>query len=163
MYLAKLWYFCTGRDWIGRNPEPRNYNIWWELTEAFRLFSASKGKETTIDRLGDLITVLEEAKSTAVSYKMIVEGLDGDKTMIEHKKEDIRMKARYPAQAYHIAIEEMPFKTLNGCRCDAIDQLATVHIKYVKNEKIHQQWNVEFCKTKSFRIKSRGNETHLPS
>ena len=132
------------------------YNIWWESTEAFRLFNASKGKETSIDRLEELIAMLENANATAVSYKMIVEGLDADETMSEHKKEDIRMKARYLAQAYRIAIEEMPFKTWNNCCRDAIDQLATVHIKYIKNEKVLQRWNVEFCKTKSFRIKSRG-------
>ena len=66
---------------------------------AFRLFNASKGKETTIDQLEDFITVLENANSTAVSYKMIVKGLDADDTMCEHKKEDIQMKARYLAQA----------------------------------------------------------------
>ena len=49
--------------------------------------------------------------------------------MSEHKKEEIRMKARYLAQAYRIAIEEMPFKMQNDCCRDAIDQLAAVHIK----------------------------------
>jgi hypothetical protein len=133
------------------------YNIWWESTEAFRLFNASKGKETTIDRLEDLITVLDDANSAAASYKTIVEGLDADKTISEHKKEEIRMKARYLAHAYRIAIEEMPFTTWNDCCRDAIDQLATVHIKYIKNKKVLQRWNVEFCRT-SFRIKSRGKQ-----
>ncbi len=142
----------------GLTPPPQLapiYNIWWESTEAFRLFNASR-KETTIDRLEDLITVLENANSTAVSYKMIVKGLDADNTMSEHKKEDIQMKARYLAQPYRIAIEEMPLKTWNDCCRDAIDQRATVHIKYIKNEKTLYRWNVEFCKKKSFRIKSRG-------
>ena len=132
------------------------YNIWWQSTEAFRLFNASKEKETTIDRLEDLIAVLDNANSTAMSYKTIVDGLDADDTMSEHKKEDIRMKARYLAQAYRIAIEEMPFKTWNDCCREAIDQLATVHINYIKNEKVLQRWNVEFCKKKLFRIKHRG-------
>ena len=100
--------------------------------------------------------MLKDANSTAVSYKMIVEGLDADKTMSEHQKEDIRMKAGYLAQAYYIAIEKMSFKTWNDCCCDAIDHLATAHIKYIKNEKVLQRWNVDFCKTKTFRIKSRG-------
>jgi hypothetical protein len=58
-----------------------------------------------------LIAVLEKSNSTAVAYKKIVEGLDAenDDTMSEHKKEDVRMKARYLAQAYRIAIEEMPY------------------------------------------------------
>ena len=90
---------------------PPGYNIWWESTEAFKLFNASKEKETTVDRLQDLIAVLEKSNSTAVAYKKIVEGLDAenDDTMSEHKKEDVRMKARYLAQAYRIAIEEMPY------------------------------------------------------
>ncbi len=133
----------------GLTPPPQlapGFNIWRNLTEAFRLFNASKGKETTIDRLEDLITVLENANSTAMCYKMIVKGLDADDTMSEHKKEDIQMKARYLAQAYRIAIEEMPFKTWNDCCRDAIDQVATVLIKNIKNEKILPRWNVEFCK-----------------
>ena len=135
------------------------------VDRGIQAFQASKGKETTIDRLKDLIAVLEDANSTAVSYKMNEnKGLDADGTMSEHKKEDIRMKARYlVAQANRIAIQGMPFKTWNKCCRDTIDQLATVHIKYIKNEKVLQRWNVEFCKTKSFRIKSRGNETYLPS
>ena len=46
------------------------------------------------------------------------------------------MKARYLAQAYWIAIEEMPFKTWNDCCREAINQLASVHINYIKNEKV---------------------------
>ena len=62
--------------------------------------------------------------------------------MSEHKKEEIRMKARYLAQAYRIAIEEMPFKTWSDCCRDAIDQLAAVHIKNIMNEKVLRRWNV---------------------
>ncbi len=107
--------------------------------------------------------MLKDANSTAVSYKMIVEGLDADKTMSEHQKEDIRMKAGYLAQAYYIAIEKMSFKTWNDCCCDAIDHLATAHIKYIKNEKVLQQWNVEFCKHNHFASRVGGNETYLHS
>jgi hypothetical protein len=66
------------------------------------------------------------------------------------------MKARYLAQAYQIAIEEMPFKTWNECCHEAINQLASVHINYIKNEKVLRRWNVEFCKKKTFCVKSRG-------
>jgi len=56
--------------------------------------------------------------------------------MSEHKKEGIRMKARYLAQAYRIAIEEMSFKTWNECCREAINQLPSVHINYIRNEKV---------------------------
>ena len=46
--------------------------------------------------------------------------------MSEHKKEGIQMKARYLAQAYRIAIEEMLFKTWNDCCREAIKRLAAV-------------------------------------
>ena len=69
------------------------FNIWWDSQEAIKLFNASKEKETAIDRLEDLIAVLENANSTALSYKTIVEGHDADDTMSEHKKEGIRIKA----------------------------------------------------------------------
>ena len=107
--------------------------------------------------------MLENANSTALSYKTIVEGHDADDTMSEHKKEGIRMKARYLAQAYRIAIEEMPFKTWNDCCREAINQLATVHIYYIKNEKVLQCWNVEFVKGKDFVSRIGARETYLPS
>jgi hypothetical protein len=133
------------------------FNIWWDSQEAIKLFNASKEKETAIDRLEDLIAVLENANSTALlSYKTIVEGHDADDTMSEHKKEGKRMKARYLAQTYRIAIAEMPFKTWNDCCREAINQLATVHINYINNEKVLRRCNVEFRKRKTFCVKSRG-------
>jgi hypothetical protein len=83
--------------------------------EAQKLFNVSKEKETVVDRLEELIAILDDANSTALSYKTIVEGDDPDNTMSEHKKENIQMKARYLAQAYIIAIEEMPLKPWNDC------------------------------------------------
>ena len=68
----------------------------------------------------------------------------------------IEEKARYLAHAYRIAIEEMSFKTWNECCREAINQLANVHIFYIKNEKVLQRWNVEFCQRKRFCVKNRG-------
>jgi hypothetical protein len=133
------------------------YNIWWDSTEAQKLFNASKEKETAINHLEDLIAILDNANSTALSYKTIVDGHNADDTLSEYKKESIRMKARYLAQAYWIAIEEMPFKTWNDCCQEAIDCLAMVHIFYIKNAKVLECWNVEFCERKRFYVKSRGN------
>jgi hypothetical protein len=45
------------------------------------------------------------------------------------------MRARYLAQAYRIALEEMLLKTWKDCCKEAINRLATVHMHYVKNEK----------------------------
>ena len=137
---------------------PPGCNIWWQSKLAFKLFNASEDKETVLDRVETLIAVLDNANSSAVAFKTIVEGLDSedDDTMSEHKKEDIRMKARYLAQAYRVAIEEMPFKKWNDCCRDAIDQLAAVHIKYITNEKVLRRWHVEFCKKKLFSIKRKG-------
>ena len=67
-----------------------------------------------------------------LSYKTIVKGNDADDTMSEHKKESIRMKARYLAQAYRIALDSMPYKTWNDCCQETINQLAAVHIRYIK-------------------------------
>jgi hypothetical protein len=69
---------------------------------------------------------LDNSNATALSYKTIVEGNDVEDTMSEHKKDGIRMKARYLAQAYRIAIEEMPFKTWNDCCREAIKRFAAV-------------------------------------
>jgi hypothetical protein len=52
--------------------------------------------------------MLDGTNSTALSYKTIVKGNDADNTMSEHKKDSIRMKARYLAQAYQIALDSMP-------------------------------------------------------
>jgi hypothetical protein len=65
--------------------------------------------------------MLDNANSSALSYKTIVEGNNTDKTMSEHKKESIRMKARYLAQAYRIALDSMPYKTWNDCCQEAIN------------------------------------------
>ena len=81
--------------------------------KAQKLFTVSTEKETVVDRLEDLIVISEDANSTALSYKTTVEGHDPDNTMSEHKKTTIQMKARYLAQVYRTAIEEMPFKTWN--------------------------------------------------
>jgi hypothetical protein len=70
------------------------YNIWWDSMEAQKLFNVLKEKETVVGRLEDLITILDNENSTALSYKTIVEGNDPDNTMSEHKKERIQMKAR---------------------------------------------------------------------
>jgi hypothetical protein len=46
-------------------PEPPQlapgYNIWWDSIKAQKLFNASKEKETAVDRLEDLIAVLDHA------------------------------------------------------------------------------------------------------
>ncbi|KAI2496096.1 hypothetical protein MHU86_18422 [Fragilaria crotonensis] len=139
---------------------PPGCNIWWQSKLAFKLFNASEDKETVLDRVEELIAVLDNANSSSVAFKTIVEGLDSEDdedTMSEHKKEDIRMKARYLAQAYRVAIEEMPFKKWNDCCRDVIDQLAAVHIKYITNEKVLRRWHVQFCKKKLFSIKRKGN------
>jgi hypothetical protein len=83
-----------------------------------------------------LITLLDNANLMALSYKTIIDGHVTSNTMSEHKKESIRMKARYLAQAYRIALEEMPLKTWKECcKKEAVNRLATVHIHFVKNEK----------------------------
>lgn len=61
--------------------------------------------------------MLDNATFTVQSYKTIVDGHDADNIMSEHKKENIRMRARYPTQAYCNTIEEMPFKTWNDWLC----------------------------------------------
>jgi hypothetical protein len=66
------------------------------------------------------------------------------------------MKARYLAQAYQIAIEEMSFKTWNDCCREAINQLAAVHIHYIKNSRVLERWNNEFFQRKTFCVKNRG-------
>jgi hypothetical protein len=102
------------------------YNIWWDSTEAQMLFNSSKEKETVIDRLQDLTAILDNSTFAVGLYRTIVEGHDADNIMSDHKKENIQMRARYLAQAYRIAIEEMPFKTWNDCCQEAINQLAAV-------------------------------------
>ena len=66
------------------------------------------------------------------------------------------MKARYLAQAYQIAIEEMPFKTWNDCCWEAINRFAAVQIHYTKNAKVLERWNVQFRERKTFCVKNRG-------
>jgi hypothetical protein len=85
-----------------------------------------------VDRLEDLIVLLDNANTTALSYKTIVKGNDADNTISEYKKESTQMKARYLGQAYRIALDSMPYKTWNECCQEAINQLAAVHIRYIK-------------------------------
>jgi hypothetical protein len=139
------------------------YNIWWDSTEAQMLFNASKEKETTVDRLQDLIAVLDNATLTVQSYKTIVDGHDVDDIMSDHKKENIQMRTRYLAQAYRIAIEEMPFKTWNDCCQEAINHLAAVHIHYVKSAKVLERWNVEFRQRKTFCVNMSRGKRDLPA
>jgi hypothetical protein len=75
---------------------------------------------SVVDRLEDLIALLDNANAMALSYKTIVEGNDADNTMSEYKKESTRMKARYLGQAYWIALDSMPYKTWNDCCQEAI-------------------------------------------
>jgi hypothetical protein len=132
------------------------YNIWWDSMDADRLINVNKERENAVDRLWNFIAMLDSANSMAVSYKTIVKGHDADDTMSEHKKESIRMKTRYLAQAYQIALDFMPYKTWNDCCQEAINNLATVHICYIKNTKVLRRWNVEFHQRKTFRIKNKG-------
>ncbi len=103
-----------------------------------------------------MIVSLDNTNATALSYKTIVEGNDADDTTSEYKKESTRMKARYLGQAYRIALDSMPYKTWNDCCQEAINQLAAVHIRYIKNARVLERWNVEFRRRKTFRIKNRG-------
>jgi hypothetical protein len=57
----------------------------------------------------------------------------------------------------------MPFKTWFECCREAIDCLATVHIFYIKNAKVLERWNVEFCERKRFYVKSRRGKSDLPA
>jgi hypothetical protein len=76
--------------------------------------------------------------------------------MSEYKKESTRMKARYLGQAYQIALDSMPYKTWNDCCQEAINQLAAVHIRYIKNARVLERWNIEFHQRKTFHIKNKG-------
>ena len=51
---------------------PPGYNIWWDSTDAFMLFNANKDIQTAVDRVSDLIAVLDGANETAMSYQTIV-------------------------------------------------------------------------------------------
>ena len=103
-----------------------------------------------------MIVSLDNTNATALPYETIVEGNDADDTMSEHKKESIRIKARYLAQAYRIALDFMPYKTWNDCCQEAINQLAAVHSRYIKNARVLERWNVAFSQRKTFRIKNKG-------
>ena len=96
--------------------------------DAVQLFNANKDIETAVDRLSDLIAVLNNANETTTSYMTIVEGNATNNTMSENQKESIRMKARYLAQAYQIALDSMPYKNWHDCCQEAIDVLAAIHI-----------------------------------
>lgn len=77
-----------------------------------KAFQSLQKKATAVDRLEDVIAVLDNSNSTVLSFKALAENM-----MSEHKKEGTRMKARYLAQAYRIAIEEVQLKTWNDyCR-----------------------------------------------
>jgi hypothetical protein len=115
-----------------------------------------------VDRVWDLITKLDGANATALSYKTIVAGHDAEHTMTEQKKESIRMKARYLAQAYQISLDSMPHKKWGDCCKEAIDRLAAVRIRYIKNSKVLERWHVEFRQRKTFHIKSKG-KGNLPA
>jgi hypothetical protein len=78
--------------------------------------------------------------------------------MSEYKKESTRMKARYLGQAYRMALDSMPYKTWNDCCQEAINQLAVVHIRYIKNTRVLERWNVEFRQRKTFRMKNKGKK-----
>jgi hypothetical protein len=78
--------------------------------------------------------------------------------MSEHKKEGTRMKARYLAQAYRTAIEEIQFKTWNDYCREAINHLAAVHIVN-RNTKVLERWSVEFRRRKTFFVNVRGKGT----
>ena len=104
--------------------------------------------------------MLDNANSTAVMYKMIVEGLDDDKTMSDHKKqEDIQMKARYLAQAYRIAIEEMPFKPGTIAAVTQLINLLCWFISKTSRKKFCNDGMLSFAKRNHF--ESRVGEKRL--
>jgi hypothetical protein len=134
---------------------PAGTNIYWDSADAKLLFNASDN-ETSLDRLDDLIEVLDNVNQLqSVGYKSIVSGHDPDDSLSEYKKTDIRNKALYLAYAYKEARNEMPFKTWNACCQDAINSLAKVGITYIKNAKVLERWNIEFRGDKMFYAKSR--------
>ena len=135
---------------------PAGTNIFWASTDAKKLFNAL-AKETSIDRLDDLIAILGHANnSPAVGYKAIVYGHDADNTLSEHKKAHIRQKALYLACAYREAREEMPYKTWNNCCQDAINIMAKAGVNHITNAKVLERWNVEFRQKTMFTPKCRG-------
>ena len=70
--------------------------------------------------------------------------------MSEYKKESTRMKARYLGQAYRMALDSMPYKTWNDCCQEAINQLAVVHIRYIKIQEFWRGGMLSFVKGKHF-------------
>jgi hypothetical protein len=141
---------------------PAGTNIYWYSEDAKLLFNASDN-ETSLDRLDDLIEVLEHVNNLqSVGYKTIVAGHDADDSLSEHKKTEIRNKALYLAYAYKEARNEMPFKTWNACCQDAINSLANVGITYIKSSKVLERWNIEFRGDKKFYPKSRSKHDLPP-
>jgi hypothetical protein len=136
---------------------PPGFNIWWDSLDAHNLFNVNKDRETAVDHVWDLIAKLDGANATVLSYTTIVEGYDADHTMSEKKKASIRMKARYLAQAYRIALDSMPQKNWRDCCKEAINRLAAVHIHYInKNSRVLEKWDIEFRQRKMFCVKSKG-------
>jgi hypothetical protein len=115
-----------------------------------------------VDRLEDLIVLLDNSNTMALSYKTIVEGNDVDNTLSEYKKESTQMKARYLGQAYQIALDSMPYKTWNDCCQEAINQLAAVHIRHKKNARVLERWNIEFRKKSPYQQQGQERLTCLP-
>jgi hypothetical protein len=60
----------------------------------------------------------------------------------------------------------MPYKTWNDCCQVAINQIAAIHICYIKDVRVLERWNIEFCQRKTFHIKNKmagKKEAYLPS
>jgi len=68
---------------------PPGTNIYWDSADARLLFNASDN-ETSLDRLDDLIEVLENVNQLqSVGYKTILSGHDPDDSLSEYKKTEI--------------------------------------------------------------------------
>jgi hypothetical protein len=145
-----------------RPPLLHGTGIYWESTEADKLFNASQD-ENAHSRIQDMIVVLENAtKLPLVGYKSIIEGHDADDTLSEYRKHDIQMKALYLLAAYKEAKEEMPFKTWSKCCRDAIESMSKAGINYISNDHVLQRWNIEFRKDKMFHPKCRAKHDLPP-
>jgi hypothetical protein len=84
---------------------PPGDSIWWDSMDAFMLFNGNKDIETAVDRVSDLIAVLNGANETATSYKTIVEGNATDDTMSENQMSAMSRKW----------YSQLMMKGLSGC------------------------------------------------
>ena len=130
---------------------------YWDSPEAKLLFNPNPN-ENTLDCLIRRVTLLANAVSDDDVLKHLINDSESFEIFSSKKKEWMRTICLYLKRSYENAIQYMNLKTWSSCVKLAIEELADIGVKRIKNDKTIRRWNIRFRASENLNIQLHRSE-----